>query len=87
VPHAQEQLNAVDDTLQNTSAQQTLPEASYESRKVPPVRPGPGAQRVELLEYIKQQLDCYGKEPLLMDRYQLLGPDHRATGGVVPACV
>lgn len=69
------------DPFTRQSVQQTLTEAFHEPRKVPPVTLEPGAQRENVLEYIKQQLDCYGKEPLLIDRYQLLGPDHRATGG------
>jgi hypothetical protein len=69
------------DTFANTSVLQTDAEVVNECRKDPPVKPGPGAHRMELLDYIKQQLDCYGKEPLLMNRYQLLGPDHRAAGG------
>jgi hypothetical protein len=79
---APELLIAIDDTFSCTSVQQTVAEVSHEPRKIPPVNPGPEAQRADLLEYIKQQLDCYGKEPLLIDRYQLLGPEHRATGGV-----
>jgi hypothetical protein len=70
------------DTFSCTSVQQTISEVTHQPRKNPPVVPGPGAQRIDLLEYIKQQLDCFGTEPLLMNRYQLLGPDHRATGGV-----
>jgi hypothetical protein len=75
------QVELVADTFANSSVQQTDAEELHEVRKEPPVNPGPGAQRAELLEYIKQQLDCYGKEPLLMNRYQLLGPDQRAVGG------
>jgi hypothetical protein len=70
------------DTFAHTSVLHTDVEVLHEPRKEPPAHPGPGAQRVEVLEYIKQQLDCYGKEPLLMDRYQLLGPEQRACGGV-----
>jgi hypothetical protein len=71
----------VRDTFENPSVQQADTRVLHEPRKVAPVHPGPRAQRAELLEYIKQQLDCYGNEPLLMNRYQLLGPDQRATGG------
>jgi hypothetical protein len=77
----QPELIAAEDTFANTSVLHTAVEKLHEPRKEPPVNPGPGAKSAELLEYIKQQLDCYGKEPLLMNRYQLLGPDHRATGG------
>jgi hypothetical protein len=76
-----ELLAATKDTFANSSVLHTDTGLFHEPRKDPPINPGPGAQRVELLEYIKQQLDCFGKEPLLMNRYQLLGPDHRATGG------
>jgi hypothetical protein len=78
---SQQELDVAEDTFANTSVLHTAVEKLDEPRKDPPVNPGPGAKRAELLEYIKQQLDCYGKEPLLMNRYQLLGPDHRATGG------
>jgi hypothetical protein len=71
------------DTFENPSVQQADTRVLHEPRKEAPVHPGPRAQRAELLEYIKQQLDCYGKEPLLMNRYQLLGPDQRATGGTL----
>jgi hypothetical protein len=73
---------AANDTFASPSVQQPIAEVSHQPRKEPPVVPGPGAQRMDLLDYIKQQLDCFGKEPLLMNRYQLLGPEHRATGGV-----
>jgi hypothetical protein len=76
-----EPLAAARDTFANTSVQQMDVKVFHEPRKDPPVKPGQGAQRGELLEYIKQQLDCYGKEPLLMNCYQLLGPDQRAAGG------
>jgi hypothetical protein len=69
------------DTFSHTSVQQTFSEEPHKPRRDPPENPGPDAKRCVLLEYIKQQLDCYGKEPLLMDKYQLLGPDQRATGG------
>jgi hypothetical protein len=86
-PHPVAVLSALNDTFANTSVQQTVREVVHEPRKVPPVSPGPGSQRAELLEYIKQQLDCFGKTPLLMNRYQLLGPDHRVTGGAFNAGV
>jgi hypothetical protein len=79
-----ELLNAVCDTFSNTSVRRTAADISHDPRRCPPVSPSSGAQRWELLEYIKQQLDCYGKEPLLMDRYQLLGPDNRKIGGESP---
>jgi hypothetical protein len=79
--HSPGQLGTAQDTFFRTSVQQTVSSICHEPRKDPPVKPGPGAQRTEILEYIKQQLDCYGKEPLLMNQYHLLGPDHRATGG------
>jgi hypothetical protein len=81
-----ELLKTAKDTFSNSSVNNcsTDEEVFQMTRKVPPVHPGPRAPRVELLEYIKQQLDCYGKKPLLMNRYQLLGPDQRATGGLLP---
>jgi hypothetical protein len=79
-----ELLKTAKDTLSNSSVKITEAEASHETRNHPPAHPGPGAQRAELLEYINQQLDCFGKEPLLMDRYQLLGPNQRASGGAFP---
>jgi hypothetical protein len=79
--YSQEHPVVENDTFSNTSVEQTVTEVYTEPRKSPPIRPGPGANKADLLEYIKQQLDCYGKEPLLMNRYQLLGPDHRKAGG------
>jgi hypothetical protein len=76
-------LETAKDTFTNSSVLLNDEEVFHEPRKEPPLNPGPGAQRIELLEYIKQQLDCYGKEPLLMNRYQLLGPDQRASGGAL----
>jgi hypothetical protein len=72
---------ASNETFAYSSFQETIEELPHEPRKEPPVNPGEGAPRAEMLEYIRQQLDCYGKEPLLRNRYQLLGPAHRATGG------
>lgn len=72
-----------DDTFDMWTWPQTSLETVHEPRKVPPVLPDAGAHKRELLNYIKQQLDCYGREPLLLDRYQLLGPEHRATGGTI----
>lgn len=40
-----------------------------------------GASTEEHLDYIKQQLDCFGPEHRLMDWYQLLGPAARRQGG------
>jgi hypothetical protein len=77
-------LVSANDTFSHTSVQKTVESVTFEPRKIPPVNPGPGARKADLLEYIKQQLDCYGKEPLLINRYQLLGPDYRKSGGMSP---
>jgi hypothetical protein len=72
-------------TAEDTSAYSNLTptdrEVPHEPRTEPPVTPVPGAPRADVMEYMKQQLDCYGKEVLLLNRFQLLGPAHRATGG------
>ena len=74
---------APSDTFEQMSLQQTCIETAHRPRTEPPVPPGPGAAREAVLDYIKQQLDCFGTEPLLMNRFQLLGPCHRATGGAL----
>lgn len=71
------------DTFEMTSVQQLIHEGNHEARTEPPVVPGPHAEKREVLEYIHQQLDCFGREPLLLDQYEVLGPSHRATGGIV----
>jgi hypothetical protein len=70
-----------EDTSAFSSFTPTDREVSHEPRTEPPVPPVPGARRAEIMEYMKQQLDCFGKEVLLRNRFQLLGPAHRATGG------
>jgi hypothetical protein len=71
----------VEDTYSYATFMQTDEDVPHKPRTDPPVSPGPGAPRADILEYIKQQLDCFGKDPLLRNRFQLLGPAHRATGG------
>jgi hypothetical protein len=70
-----------DDTFAYSTFMPTDEDVPHEPRTEPPVIPGPGAPRADIMEYIKQQLDCFGKEDLLRNRFQLLGPAHRATGG------
>lgn len=81
--HAQSAHSDSQDTFDRATWQATVVEVSHMPRQQPPVDPGPGASTAQVLEYIKQQLDCFGREPLLLDRYQLLGPEHRVTGGVL----
>jgi hypothetical protein len=78
--------HSMNDTFSRTSAQQSSVNAPHEPRKEPPVKPANGAKKWEMLEYIAQQLDCFGKAPLLLDRYELLGPDEREKGGVFSFC-
>jgi hypothetical protein len=77
----QHQSSRVADTFSIMAAQPTVVENPHKARNHPPVHPRSGASKAELLDYIQQQLDCFGKEPLLIERFQLLGPSHRATGG------
>lgn len=52
----------------------------HEPRTEPPKKPRSRAPTGEWLEYIQQQLDGYGPTPLLLNRYELLGPQHRCCG-------
>ena len=54
----------------------------HEPRTEPPKKPRAHASTSAWLEYIQQQLDGYGPTPLLIKRFELLGPNHRCCGGV-----
>lgn len=85
--------SGLDTILQPTSSASTFQNASvfgasgleesFMPRLIAPIRPPAKCDTSQVLDYIKQQLDCFGKEPLLLGRYQLLGPKHRCTGGVL----
>lgn len=65
--------------------QSGMMDEEFTARAVAPVLPRAGCDTAQVLDYISQQLDCFGREPLLLGRYQLLGPRHRCTGGTSQA--
>ena len=60
---------------------QSVMDEEFTARPIAPVLPRAGCDTAQVLEYISQQLDCFAREPLLLGRYQLLGPRHRCAGG------
>lgn len=60
---------------------QSIVDEEFVARSVAPNVPPSGCSISEVLEYITQQLDAFGKEHLLLGKYQLLGPRHRFSGG------
>jgi hypothetical protein len=55
----------------------------HEPRMEPPKKPGSRAPTAAWVEYISQQLDGYGPTPLLVNKFELLGPNHRCRGSTL----
>ena len=47
--------------------------------------PGDTADADTKLDFLQLQLNCFGRDEVVLERYQLLGPTHRRQGGVLRA--
>lgn len=57
-----------------------MPE-TFKPRTEPPVATATGATKAQHLQHISQQLDCFGPNDMLLEKYILLGPEERRRGG------
>lgn len=70
------------DTFANMTAQGTVVAEKWEPRTQPPVPPTTPGDKAEVFRYMKEQLDCFGKQHNLLGRYHIMGPTERRAGGV-----
>jgi hypothetical protein len=57
---------------------------AWSPRKTPPHNPIGDNSIAASMNFIHQQLDCFGPERRLLGKYQLLGKKERRTGGTAP---